>query len=382
MSRRANSSHICLAARANSTIEHLQSLALQATTGRPRGLLARPRTRGRHRGSDPGLRPFRRHPFLGAGSAGTRTALRRDAQDRWAWIQTPYPEHYPDWFWSAVEPWPLCFAQYSIQMMTWEHGLYGLNTYKQCRWILVESSVAPQRLSRGPDPRGPESYLAGNPTLYELRHGDRSPVGATNHDLLWAPHWSQDWFGQRGFSRWREWPRCPRWAGRNPRVRWRCDHIRSSTRCWKRRARRCRRIRIPGPAHTSERWTLRPIHGGRCAAEPLAAVRRKLSDSGLFATTGKPLGLIHDHESPDFCELGYAILGCSDVLSTPGAISAWLDDLPEAVPSAKRAYVANQLLPDFAESPIAMWNRVRISAGGDRPPGRGAGHSATDGAAR
>lgn len=362
MSRHASRSHICLAARPNSTIEHLQSIALQATR---EGLTVC----WLDLGHEPGIAgAIRNYDHFGGTPVpvGTPRALKRHFkkhQPVGVWIQTPYPEHYPDWFWSTVEAWPLCFAQYSIQLMTWEHGLYGLSTYSQCRWILVESSSLRNGYLANQIPPD-HVVLAGNPTLYELRHSDKTLVETSTIDLLWAPHWSQDWFGQRGFSRWREVaPVLLDWARTHPRTSVVVrphpllhDFVEAAE------------SDDVGAAAYRELLTLPNTRlSDRSLADDVRRSEALLSDGlsilAYFATSGKPLGLVHDDESPKFSELGYAILGCSDVLSTPEAVAAWLDGLPDARPNVKRAYVADQLLPDFSESPIAMWNRLRIAAG-------------------
>jgi hypothetical protein len=364
LTRPARESHICLVARPNSTIEHLQSIAQQATREKLEVCWL-------DLGHEPGIAEvIRSYDHFGGTPVRVDTprALKRHFkkhQPVGVWIQTPYPEHYPDWFWSTVEPWPLCFAQYSIQLMTWEHGLYRLSTYDQCRWILVESSSLRNGYLANKIPPD-RVLLAGNPTLYELRHSDAAQGETSPNDLLWAPHWSQDWFGQRGFSRWREVaPVLLAWARTHPE--------------------KSVAVRPHPLLHDFVDAAAEDDAGAAAYRDLLALANTRLSEASLaddvrrsaallsdglsilayFATTGKPLGLVHDADSPQFCELGYAILGCSDVLSTPEAVEAWLNALDDARLNTKRAYVADQLLPDFPESPIAMWNRRRIAAGGN-----------------
>ncbi len=361
MFARSTRRHACLAARPNSTIEHLQAIARQAHA---EGIEAC----WLDLGHEPGITDLvASYDGFGAQAVKVDTPgrLKRHlAKHRpiGVWIQTPYPEHYPDWFWTTVEGHPLCFAQYSIQMMTWEFGLYQLPTYRQCRWILVESN----NLRNGFVANGVEAdrvIVADNPILYELRHrqADRRIDDAV--DLMWAPHWSQDWFGQRGFSRWREVaPVLLEYARSHPDVR---ILVRPHP-----LLQRAVDATVDEEA-SAYRDLLRLPNvdlSRRSMADDVDRSRALLSDGlsilAYFASTGKPLGIVYDDESPEFNDLGYAILATSDQLSDPAAVAAWLERLPELTPDDRRRTMMTRLLPAFVDSPVAIWNRKRAEAVG------------------
>jgi hypothetical protein len=360
MFRRSPSRHVCLAARPNSTIEHLQAIARQS-------LLEGLDPCWLDLGHEEGIADFIENydDFGGKPVAvGTPAALQKHFAKHKPvaiWIQTPYPEHYPDWFWSAVDGQPLCFAQYSISMMTWEFGLYQLSTYGLCRWILVESNALRNGFLANGAP-AEHVITADNPILYELRHRPPAEQAITN-DLLWAPHWSQDWFGQRGFSRWREVaPVLLEFATRHPETR---VVVRPHP-LLQRAVEVAEQSDLGARAYLDLFSLPNVVLSDRSIADDVASSAALLSDGlsilAYFAATGKPLGVVHDAESPDFNELGYAILACSDELDSPDAVAEWLDRLPELEPNPRRARMMDKLLPRFDESPIAIWNRERLAA--------------------
>jgi hypothetical protein len=364
---RTKSRHVCLAARPNSTIEHLQVIARQSIAEglKPCWL---------DLGHEEGIRELAAdYDGFGAKTVPVHTeaALRRHFKRHRPvaiWVQTPYAEHYPDWFWSTAEEWPLSFAQYSITMMTWHYGLYQMPTIRQFKWILVENQTHGNGYLANGIP-AERVILAGNPALYELRQRPASELEITN-DLLWASHWSQDWFGERGFSRWREVaPVVLEWARAHPerqivvrphpllhdRAVASADTDDAGVRAY------LDLFELPNVTLSDRSLVDDVAHSGALLSDGLSIL-------AYFASTGKPLGMIHDDETPDYNDLGNAILGTSDELSTPAEIADWLDRLPELAPNEKRRRMMDRLLPAFPESPIAIWNRRRLGADAETTP--------------
>ena len=136
-------------------------------------------------------------------------------RSRGVFIQSPYPEHYPEWFWPVAADAGLVYSGYGINISTWEEGHYGLVTYELCSAVIVESEeIRSHHIRWGADPESIHAF--GSPLLYQVRRRlqESSPLA---YDLMWAPHWTADWFGSRGYSRWRDYARAD--PGRSVLVR-------------------------------------------------------------------------------------------------------------------------------------------------------------------
>jgi hypothetical protein len=350
-SRAVEPPHVCFAARPLATIEHLQALARQAA-------IAGFDVCWLDLGDDPAIGRFiHGHGETDAVSAPVPDArsLRRHLRTHRSagvWIQSPYAEHYPAWFWDVSEPFGLCFAGYAITLTTWDHGHYGLDTYKRCAWILTENDDERERfLAHGVDPR--RVVMAGNAVLQALR--DRRDPPEPTVDLLWAPHWLDDWFGDPGFARWRETaPTLERFAREHPQLR----------------------IAIrPHPflprVVTAEEGTPAAIAYRSLLGLPnvelsdvtmiddVVRSRALLTDSlsliVYFGQTGRPLGIIRNEGSPVLNDAGQALLDVSAVLGSQAEVERWLSGFETARHETTRPATVARLYPDTGRSPVEVW---------------------------
>jgi hypothetical protein len=347
---------VWLAARALATIEHLGAIAEQAERV---GLEVRWLDLGDQEGIAEAIRSFTssQAPVIRiSNSSALRRRIRRTPPAA-IWIQTPYPEHYPDWFWDASKG-ISCYAGYGLTLSTWTAGLYGLETYRSCAAILAESAtVRDNYIDNGV--LADRVILCGNPLLFELRRrmGDAPP---TPFAVLWAPHWTEDWFGQRGYSRWRETV--------HPLLIWACDHPDS------------RILLRPHPllpdgiaalpdsdedAAAYRRLVALPnttVSAGPLLDDILASaalITDGVSIIAYWSSTGRPLGITRDSESPPFNATGEALCAAAEILPTPGAVASWLSVLEGRQTDVALRELSERLHPVFAESPIAMWNACR-----------------------
>ena len=118
-------------------------------------------------------------------------------------LQSPYLEDYPDWFWAEKvtnHNLEFIYTGYGIALSNWNAGHYRLPSFKLVDKLGVTDVLAyvgafihqPLKARLIPDPQA--RLLSNSPS-------SRKP----EHTLLWAPHWSQNWFGNsRGYSRFKE----------------------------------------------------------------------------------------------------------------------------------------------------------------------------------
>ena len=352
MFRRPVSRPVCLAAQSNSTIEHLAVLARQAEAegyevcwldlGHEPGIAeAVAKYSGREAVAVHDERAFRAH-------------LKKNRPVA-IWLHTPYPEHYPPFFWPIAEKWPLAYVPYASGFPTggWEAGQFGLDTYKKCTWLLATHEGMRAGYLRNGIP-AERVLLTGGPMMYEIQHPTQSV--ADHNDILWAPHWIEDYFGTGSFTTWR-WtaPVLLAHARRHPEVSIVVrPHPFLATAI------------DQAPEDDSDALTYREL---------LALPNVRLSDRSLvddvlasdalisegmslnvyFATTGKPLGMTRGTMT-DFPEEWQTVLDICDELRTPEEAAAWLEGLPDAPPSDQRREFMATLLPTFDRSPLAMWS--------------------------
>lgn len=122
-------------------------------------------------------------------------------------LQSPYLEHYPDWFFSLRSHVDFSYAGYGISLSNYFEGQFNTQLIQLCKYLLAASPY---------EMEGYEKYLSqqsnvlfsGNPLMYELRAILNEKVSTPEPfkpRLLWAPHWSKDWLnGSNGFAQWKK----------------------------------------------------------------------------------------------------------------------------------------------------------------------------------
>lgn len=357
MFSRPPSNHVCLTAQANSTVEHLAVLARQCEA---EGLatcwidLGEP-------GVAEAVRRYSGREPVGVGDPRALQKHFRTHRPVAVWLHTPYPEHYPEWFWPIAQRWPLSYVPYASGFPTggWEEGQFGLKTFKRCTWLLAtHEGIRAGYLRNGI--QADRVVLTGGPMAYEVRHSSATP--AERSDLLWAPHWIEDYFGQGSFSTWR-WtaPVILDHAKRHPELRitvrphpfleTAIDATPDNP-----DAIRYRELLALPNVHRSSGTVIDDVLGSD------ALISEGMSLNAYFATTGRPLGMTRGSIA-DFPEEWEQLLGVCDALATPEEAAAWLEALPQARPSPERRDFMLTKLPTFDRSPIAIWNEHRLAAG-------------------
>jgi len=343
--------HICLAAKPLATVEHLVAIAEQA---RAVGI--------EHCYLDAVAGGDELLTLLGGDTTVVVTTQRefrkhlKAARSHAVFVQSPYPEHYPEWFWPTAIARGLAFTGYGLNLSTWEHGLYGLDTFRQASHLLADSTlVAGKYIEYGVDPS--RVTMTGNPLLWDLRRRDEAWEPLREDRLLWAPHWTATWFDEpRGFARWRETVRVvDAYAESRPdaTVLVRPHPLLLET------------IQTDDDDDdiTAFRTLLdRPnvaLSSGSMLDDILAS-SRLLTDGvsiiAYYASTGRPLGIVRDDASPRFNATGERLVAAAEELTSPESIGRWLADPAPGLDEGRRA-LSRQLHPTAPDSPISIWAR-------------------------
>ena len=344
---------MCMAPLSNSTIEHLHTLAMQAEA---EGFTTCWLDLGHETGIAEAVKKY-------SGRNSVPVRHERDLDKHLKanrpvaiWLHTPYPEHYPPFFWSSVETWPLAYAPYSsgFPSGSWEHGEFGLDTFKKCTWLLathegmregyLRHGIAAERI-----------LLTGGPIMYEIQNSPSSPED--RNDLLWAPHWIEDYFGQGCFTTWR-WvaPLLLSHAKAHPEISivvrphpFLAAMIEKAS---------------PDDADANNYRHLLALPNVRQSQRSLiddvlasdALLSEGMSLNVYFATTGKPLGMTRGTVS-EITEEWQFMLDISDELTTAESTTEWLEALPHAQPTPARQNAIAEVLPTFGQSPLAIWSQ-------------------------
>lgn len=360
--------HLCLASIPRQTSEHLAAIANQATAlgFEVCWLLLE--------------MPSARHPSSATHSAGGVDSEHLLAMKTFEqleghftanqpiaiFLQTPYPEHYPEWFWKSEWLDRMCFAGYGATLSTWDHGLYQLPVLHDCAWLLAESDFNRQKYAdHGNDPA--RIVVTGNPLMYELRSrlAGRDSRETDPKTLLWAPHWTSTWFEHaRGFSRWR--------AAVVPILEFARLHPEITVLA------RPHPLLLDHFVEVAADPSLASDADDRALRELLALENVELSDRSFvddilradalvtdgvsiiayFAATGKPLAIMRDVDSPPFNEIGELLCAESDLQPDSASLAQWLSGQAERSftgVSPARVELSSLVHPTWPKSPISIW---------------------------
>jgi hypothetical protein len=113
-------------------------------------------------------------------------------------LQSPYLEHYPSWLEEEVDEGGFGYLGYGISLSSWHMGHYHLPVYKKLTLLNTDSilSFLPTKARYWKSAK-----LLGDGVMHNLIYGEFRSDEKKNQ-VLWAPHWTQTWFGsERGYSR-------------------------------------------------------------------------------------------------------------------------------------------------------------------------------------
>jgi hypothetical protein len=122
-------------------------------------------------------------------------------------LQSPYPEHYPDWIMDCDDKVEFAFAGYALPLIDWINGHFQTPIIVRAKYLLAASEYEYSGYTKY-GRRDAEVHLVGNSIMFELRRNLSKKVyikPITNKMTLWAPHWSTSWIeNTTGFNRFEE----------------------------------------------------------------------------------------------------------------------------------------------------------------------------------
>jgi len=293
-------------------------------------------------------------------------------------IQEPYIENYPDWFSSLATEVNLAYAGYSLNLVDYFPGQYGSSLIKNSKYLLAGSHneyIGYQKCSS----QKSNVLLSGNPLMFKLREQIQL-MGTKKHNhniLLWAPHWIQEWEDSKnGFARWEialnvihkfvvKNPECllilrPHPILRiaiqgylNPRHKIVSNEVRKTqdTNSFKDLLSRfAQLIRLPNVNMSSASMIEDVLRADYLITEGISII-------GYWATTGKPIAVLRDQNSPTFNEDGSNLLSAMEQIGDADLLSEWLklnfkkeqtrnnDDMVE---------ISRIVHPTFQDSPLEL----------------------------
>lgn len=131
----------------------------------------------------------------------------RKTKSKAIFLQSPYLEHYPEWF-STLEPdADFAYAGYGISLSNYYEGHFNTLVIQFSKYLLSASPYEFDGYQMNSSKRSTVIF-SGNPLMYELRSilKERAIENFPYKTrLLWAPHWSKDWLnGTQGFAQWKK----------------------------------------------------------------------------------------------------------------------------------------------------------------------------------
>ncbi len=127
-----------------------------------------------------------------------------DSKSRSMFLQSPYQEHYPDWFENLHTEISFAYSGYSINLADYYPGTYGSTIVRNSRFLLAGSQ---DELNGYMTVARPDAIvqLTGNPLLFQLRKMiiENKNRPEKQMRILWAPHWTNSWQDSTdGLARW------------------------------------------------------------------------------------------------------------------------------------------------------------------------------------
>ena len=297
-------------------------------------------------------------------------------------LQSPYPEHYPDWFMDFAKEHDLAYAGYGISLSDYTEGQFNTPLIKCSRYLLAASEYEVSGFKETKLVNS-EILFTGNPKMYEIRRrmrdSDRLNQTFTPR-LLWAPHWSRFWLeGKRGFARWQ--------VTIEPILEFAKNNVSVEVVVRPHPILREALLAFSGLEQNElNRESLKTLDleadkdSLNLFSQLLSLENVKLSNSSLvedvissshlitegvsiiayWAATGKPILVVRDEESPTFNEDGVKLMGQIDTAQNPLEISDWLGTLNLVLESERNdslIRLSNAIYPIFPESPAQIFQK-------------------------
>ena len=302
-------------------------------------------------------------------------------------LQSPYPEHYPDWFMDFAKENALAYAGYGISLSDYTDGQFNTTLIKCSRYLLAASKyeVTGFKETKMVDS---EILFTGNPKMYEIRRRlqdsdiSKQPFAPR---LLWAPHWSRFWLeGKKGFARWQ--------VAIEPIFEFAKNNVGVEVVVRPHPILREALIAFSGLENQvlnrealktldieadkeflvlfNQLLALENVRLSNCSlvedvTRSTYLITEGVSIIAYWAATGKPILVVRDEESPSFNEDGKMLLEQIHTAKNELEISDWLSNLNlvlESESNTSLIRISNSIHPTFQESPAQKLQKVILSS--------------------
>jgi hypothetical protein len=304
------------------------------------------------------------------------------SRSRAIFIQSPYTEHYPDWFLEFGIDNNLAYAGYGISLSDYTEGQFNTPLIKSSRYLLASGEYEMNGFKEITQSNS-QIIFTGNPKMYQIRQSLKNPDKLNClfiPRLLWAPHWSKFWLeGKRGFARWQMTVKPILEFARNndnvqiivrphPILR---EAFLAYTTFGQKDLNRESTNSLDAEVDSEYLEDFKHLLSlnnvqlsGSSLAEDVLSSSHLLTEGvsiiAYWATTGKPILVITDDESPQFNSDGKRLLDQIEKAKNEFEISNWLANqnfVSESEKSNSLIDVSYQLHPTFRESPAQMFRR-------------------------
>jgi hypothetical protein len=291
-------------------------------------------------------------------------------------LQSPYEEHYPDWFENIHAEINFAYSGYSINLADYYPGTYGSSIVRNSQFLLAGSQ---DELNGYKTVARADAIvlLTGNPLLFQLRK-----MIAENKDhpkkllrILWAPHWTNSWQNSTGgFARWGiALEAIHKFARQNldieivfrphPLLRAAIDAELSKGKILKNRESIKSRESDEFRAFVPELKEFLRLKNVEVSKDTMLQdvyqsdllVTEGLSIIAYWAATGKPILVLRDEKSPKFNSEGEELLATMDQTNVAKEILSWLNLQSSSRKINKaRSELSNLIHPTFDKSPLEL----------------------------
>jgi hypothetical protein len=194
-------SHVCGAYLSSATLEHMDALKIQGLNS---GIKFCKATFPSNTFSDSNYRMSKLAFTKPYESRQSLISHFSDSKSQSMFLQSPYEEHYPDWFENMHTEIPFAYSGYSINLADYYPGTYGSSIVRNSRFLLAGSQ---DELNGYTTVARADAIvqLTGNPLLFELRKMINQNKNRPKKPMriLWAPHWTTSWQDStEGLARW------------------------------------------------------------------------------------------------------------------------------------------------------------------------------------
>lgn len=258
-------------------------------------------------------------------------------------VQSPYEEHYPEWFWPSTAESKSAYFGYGISMSSWTNGHYKLEVFNKLNFIACNNPFEFVGMLR----HHPKSAITARDELLSSIHKDARKYHVSNSETLWAPHWSQEWFEKtKGYSRFLESiDVVTEYLQNNPNrsITFRphpilAQAIGEMIRGVDSRSREVISVRVriePRKAEIERLYSLQNFTVSTSSLrDDILSHIRLLTDGisiiGYWSITGKEIAIMRDSESPDLNTLGKVLVFFLKKINSENELKNWLSARPRA----------------------------------------------------